>query len=89
MLRKGTNMEGPVQYEIRVAEHLDARWAKWFGGLEIIHPAGSNETILWCETVDQAQLFGVLGKIRDLGLTLISVQRQSLLGAQPAWRKDP
>ena len=82
-------MDGPAQYKIRVAENLDERWAKWFGDLEIIHPPGSNETILSGEMVDQAELFGVLGKIRDLGLTLILVQRKSLPGAQPAWRKDP
>jgi hypothetical protein len=61
--------------------------AKWFGGLEIIHPTGSNETVLRQEMVDQAELFGVLGKIRDLGLTLISLQRQSLLGVQPVLRQ--
>jgi hypothetical protein len=82
-------MDEPAQYEIKVAEHLDERWAKWFGGLEIIHhPAGSKETILSGRMVDQAELFGVLGKIRDLGLTLISVQRQSPPGTQPALRKD-
>lgn len=69
-------MDDPAHYEIRVAEHLDERWAKWFGDLEIIH-SESGETILRGEMVDQPALFGVLGKVRDLGLTLISVQRQS------------
>ncbi len=82
-------MDGPAQYEIVIAEHLDERWAQWFGGLAIIHSAGSNETILRGEMADQAALFGVLGKIRDRGLTLISVQRQSLPGAQPAQKKEP
>ncbi len=82
-------MDESFAYEIRVAEYLDERWTKWFGDMEIIHPAGSKETILSGPMVDQAELFGVLGKIHDLGLTLISVQRQPLPGTQPAWRKDP
>jgi len=69
-------MDEPACYEIRVAEHFDERLAKWFGDLEIAHSAESGETILRGEMTDQPALFGVLGKIRDLGLTLISVQRQ-------------
>ena len=69
-------MDEPAHYEIRLAEHLDERWAKWFDGLEIVHSAESGETVLRGEMADQPALFGVLGKIRDLGLTLISVQRQ-------------
>ncbi|HEX9075866.1 MAG TPA: hypothetical protein VF932_08800 [Anaerolineae bacterium] len=68
-------MDQPAHYEIRIAEHLDERWIKWFGGLEIVQSAGSGETIFRGEMVDQPALFGVLGKIRDLGLTLVSVQR--------------
>ncbi len=67
-------MDDPASYEIRVAEHLSERWAKWFGVLEIVY-AESGETILCGEMVDQPALFGALGKVRDLGLTLISVQR--------------
>lgn len=68
-------MDEPVPYEIRVAEQLDERWAKWFGGLEIVHSAESGATILRGVMPDQPALFGVLSKVRDLGLTLISVQR--------------
>ena len=67
-------MDEPALYEIRVAEQLDAHWAKWFGDLEITYTE-CGETILRGEMADQSALFGVLGKIRDLGLTLISVQR--------------
>ena len=70
-------MDEPAHYEIRVAEHLDERWAKWFCDLEIVHSAESEETILLGAMADQPMLFGVLGTIRDLGLTLISVQRLS------------
>ncbi len=82
-------MDEPAHYEIRVAEHLEERWAKWFGDLEIVHPAQSDETILRGMMADQAVLFGILSKIRDLGLTLISVQRLSSLGGQAAWRNEP
>ena len=68
-------MDEPASYEIRIAEALDPRWTEWFGGLEIVCAAGCGETILRGEMADQPALFGVLGKVRDLGLTLISVQR--------------
>lgn len=68
-------MDEPAHYEIRVAEFFDERLAQWFGDLEIVRNAESNETILRGEMVDQPALFGVLGKIRDLGLTLILVKR--------------
>ena len=69
-------MDEPASYEIKVAEQLDARWVKWFGDLEIVH-CQNGETILRGVMADQPALFGALGKIRDLGLTLISVQRLS------------
>ncbi len=68
-------MDEPASYEIRVAEHLDGHWMKWFKGLDIVHSDESGETILRGEMIDQPALFGVLGKVRDVGLTLISVQR--------------
>ncbi len=77
-------MDGPARYEIRVAEHLAERWAKWFDGLEIVHDAASGETLFCGEIKDQSALFGVLGKVRDLGLTLISVRRLSPSSAQQA-----
>lgn len=67
-------MDDPASYEIRVTEYLDGRWSEWFGGLQVDH-SEAGETILSGEMADQPALFGVLGRIRDLGLTLISVQR--------------
>jgi hypothetical protein len=63
----------PGRYEIRVRGHLDARWAEWFDGLSFTY--GSDGTTLLCgSVVDQAALYGVLRKVRDLGLLLISVK---------------
>jgi hypothetical protein len=59
-------------YRIRLKERLDQRWSDWLGGLKMIHEA-NGETVLVGEVVDQAALHGLLSKIRDLQLTLISV----------------
>lgn len=65
---------GRVLYEIRVEGKLDLKWSDWFGGFSIV-PAGERETLLVGTVGDQAALYGVLHKIRDLGLPLLSVQR--------------
>jgi hypothetical protein len=59
-------------YRIRLKEKLDQRWSDWLGGLKIIHEP-NGETVLVGEVVDQAALHGLLSKVRDLQLTLISV----------------
>ena len=61
-------------YEIQVQEQLDDHWAAWFDGL-ILTRGEANTTILRGPVADQAALYGLLDKIRNLGLTLISVQR--------------
>jgi len=67
------SMSAPASYEIRVAGHLSANWAARFEGLSMRHePEG--ETVL-SGSLDQAALHGVLVKIRNLGLNLISVNR--------------
>lgn len=68
------NYHEPEQYEIRLRGHLDDRWADWFDGLTITREA-NGETLLTGLVVDQAALHGVLRKIRDLGLPLLSVIR--------------
>jgi hypothetical protein len=60
-------------YRIRIRSHLDLRWISWFEGLNIQHEA-NGETLLIGSITDQAALFSVLMKIRDLGLTLIAVE---------------
>jgi hypothetical protein len=59
-------------YEIRLKGHLDDRWAEWFGGLTI-RLEEDGDTILSGPVADQAALHGLLKKIRDLGLSLLSV----------------
>jgi len=67
-------MDSPYVYEIRVEGHLADRWSDWFEGLTICkHPNG--ETTLTGLLVDQAALFGVLIRIHDLNMVLISVLR--------------
>jgi hypothetical protein len=60
------------RYELRVKGHLDQRWADWFEDLTLIHESDGT-TLLRGPLVDQAALHGMLAKVRDLGLTLISV----------------
>ncbi len=61
-------------YQIRIKGHLGPQWADWFGGLTITLEEG-GETLLTCPVADQAALYGLLRKVRDLGLPLISVTR--------------
>jgi hypothetical protein len=62
----------PRRYEIRLQGHLDSRWAAWFDGMTL--PRHSNgSTVLDGPVVDQAALHGLLRKLRDVGLPLISV----------------
>ena len=64
----------PERYEIRLKGHLDDRWADWFEGLTITREA-NGETRITGPVVDQTALHGLLRKVRDLGLPLISVNR--------------
>jgi hypothetical protein len=60
------------QYEIRIEGHLDTRWAAWFDGLALTHETDGT-TVLNGPVVDQTALHGLLQKVRDLGLPLVSV----------------
>ncbi len=66
--------DGPELYVIRLKGHLDARWADRFGNMTITLTE-NGETHLTGPVVDQAALHGLLKKVRDLGLPLISVNR--------------
>ena len=62
----------PGRYEIRVKGHLDSRWTDWFEGLTITLEDNGN-TLLSGQVVDQSALHGLLRKVRDLGMPLLSV----------------
>lgn len=63
---------GPGRYEIRTKGHLDRRWAAWFDGLSLTREPGGM-TVIHSPGLDQAALYAVLLKLRDLGLPLVSV----------------
>jgi len=64
-----------LTYEIRVQGRLGAEWAAWFDGFTIT--TAGDETSLVGQVADQPALHGLLAKIRDLGLTLVGVERRS------------
>jgi hypothetical protein len=65
--------EVPARYEIRIGGHLEKHWSAWFGDLKLTHE-GDGTTKLCGFVPDQAALYGVLMKVRDLGIVLISVE---------------
>ncbi|GAC1302685.1 MAG: hypothetical protein NVSMB27_42590 [Ktedonobacteraceae bacterium] len=62
----------PLVYQIKIKGHLDRHWTDWFGGLTITLEV-NGETLLTGAVVDQAALHGLLRKVRDLGMPLLSV----------------
>ena len=73
----------PGLYEIRIKGHLADRWAEWFEGLTLTRE-DNGETLLSGPVVDQAALHGLLKKVRDLGLPLLSVMQ-----VEPKQAKGP
>lgn len=61
-------------YEIRLMGHLEARWGAWFDGMTVSH-AGDGTTVICGPIADQAALHGLLQRVRDLGLPLVSVRQ--------------
>ena len=72
-----TDPSQPKIYQIKVEGHLGRQWADWFGGLAITLE-DNGDTLLTGPVVDQAALYGLLKKVRDLGMPLVSVNRVEL-----------
>ena len=64
----------PPVYEIRIKGHLGSQWRDWFEGLTIMLEE-DGDTLLTGPVIDQAALYGLLKKVRDLGMPLLSVNR--------------
>ncbi len=67
-------LDRPMVYQIRIKGHLGPRWADWFGGVTIALE-DNGDTLLTCPVEDQAALHGLLRKVRDLGMPLLSAIR--------------
>lgn len=74
MSSQGLRRQGPTRYELRIDGHLDNHWTAWFDQLTLTHEYDGT-TSLHGLVPDQAALHGLLAKVRDLGATLISVER--------------
>lgn len=76
-LQQSPRMDGPTTYQIRVRGRLDESWSDWFEGVAITFENGNGGSVVTTITatiVDQAALHGILNRIRDLNLPLLSVQ---------------
>ena len=69
-----TGSDEPIVYQIRIKGHLGSEWADWFESLTITLEA-NGDTLLTGPVVDQPALYGLLRKVRDLGMPLVSVNR--------------
>lgn len=69
-----TDQGQPIIYQIRIKGHLSDQWTGWFEGLTITLET-NGDTLLTGSVVDQAALFGLLKKVRDLGIPLVSINR--------------
>jgi hypothetical protein len=63
---------GTTGYEIRTQGHIGESWSDWFEGMTLVRETDGT-TLIRCPALDQSALHGLLGKVRDLGLPLISV----------------
>ena len=91
-LNPKTDPGQPMVYQIRIKGHLGSQWTDWFGGLTITLEE-DGDTLLTGPIIDQAALHGLLKKVRDLGLPLVSVSpvepgHQTTLGTGQADQSD-
>ncbi len=75
-INPGLALDQPARYELAVQGRLDENWSDWLAGLEMDYEnrAGQSVTVLRGTVVDQSALFGLLNRIRDLGLALLLVR---------------
>jgi len=66
-----------LNIEIRIKGHIQSQWSEWFGGLTISH-SGPDETILTGLVKDEAALYGIIARLRDLGLKLTSLSSEEI-----------
>lgn len=81
------DLSQPMVYQIRIKGHLSCQWTDWFGDLTITLEEDGN-TLLTGPVVDQAALYGLLKKMRDLGMPLLSVNRVEFGRADAAKRNE-
>ncbi len=74
MRQAGVAVPGQPHYEIRIEGELDPSWSTWFGDLRVVS-TGDGQSVLSGPLPDQAALYGILIKIRNLGISLVSVNR--------------
>ena len=74
-MTNGRNYDQPASYLIRIQGTIDSTWSDWFGGFTITQQNG--ETALEGKVMNQAALHGILAKVNDLGLSIISVERRT------------
>ncbi len=73
-MSSGTGPDQPTTYQVRIKGHLGPEWTDWFGGLAITLE-NNGDTLLTGLVVDQAALHGLLRRVRDLGMPLVSVSQ--------------
>lgn len=64
-----------LKIEIHIKRQIDEKWSEWFGGLVVSHP-NLDETVLTGLVADQSALYGIISRLRDLGLQLMSVSSE-------------
>jgi hypothetical protein len=76
-LKSGISLDQPIEYRIEIQGRLEERWSRWFDDMNITfksETSGPTITVLSGLVADQAALHGLLNRIRDLGIPLLSVQ---------------